>query len=597
MNNWQPLFDKLKRFKQVYGHCHVPPGWEIDPALAQWIINLRDAKQRLPQPLRQQLVEIGVDFPSDDPWNRMYQQLKAYVQQYGHCYVPTDQPEYNDLYNWQRQQRQAKTLLLPLQVEQLDAIGFSWQDVSDVELRWEARYQELCAYQRRFGDTRVPEKYPENPALAGWVIRQRKLQKSGQLSDLRADKLRAIGFLWSEDVERMKEENWQNRFEQLRSYHQAYHAIDRFALRKQDYGLYLWVQTQRMMYHRHRITEARKELLDTLDFPWEKEDYARDRWGKMYQALQAYHRQHGHCRVTGPNVSETLINWVQRQRQRADLLTDEQRERLEALGFIWANELFAGRWENHYQALVNFHRQHGHCQVPKSQKDLYHWICDQKKEKASLSAERKAKLERIPGFLWANELNQQQVKVWEQVYRRFVAFQQQFGETYLLKLKQNPELHHWVNRQIHNKNKLSTYKKERLNAIDFPWQLLQERVDQLWECYYEELVAFQQQHGHCLVDKKDPSYKRLASWVANQRQKPLSADKKARLDAIGFSWPNEIAQQQWQQRLAEAKAIHQQYGYMKVYSCSQLGCWLYHQKKNFSKLSPERQQQLQGLIP
>jgi len=75
--------------------------------------------------------------------------------------------------------------------------------------------------------------------------------------------------------------------------------------------------------------------------------------------------------------------------------------------------------------------------------------------------------------------------------------------------------------------------------------LLQERIDQLWECYYEELVAFKKLHGHCQVNKKDPQHKRLASWVANQRQLPLSADKKARLDAIGFSWANEIAEQQW----------------------------------------------------
>jgi hypothetical protein len=204
---------------------------------------------------------------------------------------------------------------------------------------------------------------------------------------------------------------------------------------------------------------------------------------------------------------------------------------------------------------------------------------------------------KVPEQYPENELNQQQMKVWEQVYQRFAAFQQQFGETYLLKLKHDPELHHWVNRQIHNKNKLSAYKKERLNAIAFPWQLLQERVDQLWECYYEELVVFQKQHGHCQVNKKDTQHKRLAAWVANQRQLPLSADKKARLDVIGFSWANEIAEQQWQQRLAEAKAIHQQYGYLKVHSRSQLGCWLYYQKKNFLKLSPEQQRQLQGLIP
>jgi hypothetical protein len=61
--------------------------------------------------------------------------------------------------------------------------------------------------------------------------------------------------------------------------------------------------------------------------------------------------------------------------------------------------------------------------------------------------------------------------------------------------------------------------------------------DQKWCVYYELMVAFQRQYGHCLVPKND---ERLGDWVTRQRkinmQNTLPRGRKHLLDQIGFIW-------------------------------------------------------------
>jgi hypothetical protein len=61
-----------------------------------------------------------------------------------------------------------------------------------------------------------------------------------------------------------------------------------------------------------------------------------------------------------------------------------------------------------------------------------------------------------------------------------------------------------------------------------------------WEQYYEELCAFQREHGHCRVPRDEHSYARLPGWVARQRRYykagTLSAKRIALLENIGFVW-------------------------------------------------------------
>lgn len=72
----------------------------------------------------------------------------------------------------------------------------------DVKSAWIVRFRELVLFKEEHGHCDVPRRYPDNPALGGWVQNQRyekKLLDEGKASGLTPGKLRAltnIGFNW-----------------------------------------------------------------------------------------------------------------------------------------------------------------------------------------------------------------------------------------------------------------------------------------------------------------------------------------------------------------------------------------------------------------
>lgn len=93
----------------------------------------------------------------------------------------------------------------------------------------------------------------------------------------------------------------------------------------------------------------------------------------------------------------------------------------------------------------------------------------------------------------------------------------------------------WVTTQRYNKDKLSAERKRRLDAIGFVWNWR----DYLWERGFTSLLKFKRREGHCHVPifHREGRY-RLGYWVSAQRRKrnELSAERKVRLNKIGFVW-------------------------------------------------------------
>jgi Helicase associated domain len=99
----------------------------------------------------------------------------------------------------------------------------------------------------------------------------------------------------------------------------------------------------------------------------------------------------------------------------------------------------------------------------------------------------------------------------------------------------NFNLGQWVSVQRYRKHLLPVDRKRRLDGIGFIW----DTRDQLWEQNLAALLKFKQRKGHCCV----PTFYRkgnlqLGWWVATQRRnrKKMSAQRRARLNKIGFVW-------------------------------------------------------------
>jgi len=79
--------------------------------------------------------------------------------------------------------------------------------------------------------------------------------------------------------------------------------------------------------------------------------------------------------------------------------------------------------------------------------------------------------------------------------------------------------YHLVNNKNINNNKkpklrpqLSETKMQQLEALEFPWEVQSWQ----WNGRYQQLVAFQQRHGHVRVPANCAEYPGLGIWVRNQ---------------------------------------------------------------------------------
>lgn len=61
------------------------------------------------------------------------------------------------------------------------------------------------------------------------------------------------------------------------------------------------------------------------------------------------------------------------------------------------------------------------------------------------------------------------------------------------------------------------------------------------------MVAYKEQYGNCNVPQKYNQDPRLGNWVASQRTRKsgLTLEQCAKLDGLGFTWANELCDEQW----------------------------------------------------
>ena len=91
-------------------------------------------------------------------------------------------------------------------------------------------------------------------------------------------------------------------------------------------------------------------------------------------------------------------------------LNDSRLERLQSLGFRWAKRKGQASWENHFDALVAYKAENGHCSVPTKYKEdtaLGRWVSTQRAEykkysegePSQITADKIKRLEDV-GFAW-----------------------------------------------------------------------------------------------------------------------------------------------------------------------------------------------------
>lgn len=275
-------------------------------------------------------------------------------------------------------------------------------------------------------------------------------------------------------------------------------------------------------------------------------------WDYRYGQLVTHTNKHGNCDVS-PKVNKPLSDWMGRQRQqrKRGQLSPSRIGRLDDLGFVW--DPYDAEWDESCCKLEAYHANTGACDLSSDYHDrgLYHWTSRQRtaRKEGRLSQGQIARLDRI-GFDWD-------------------PFGDSFEE-FLDKLRQFKELHHHCN--VPSKQKGLGQKLARQRTLYRLKQLPQDRYHRLvdlgvvfdpyverFETMFARLSRHYELHGNCNVSSETKGNADLPKWMAyirgRKKQRKLSADQIARLDAIGFMWsPKEATQALWNQRMSEMAA-------------------------------------------
>ena len=275
---------------------------------------------------------------------------------------------------------------------------WSWDVLAD---RWDEGLSYLKEVAERVGHTRIPREYKASDGypVGTWMGTQRA--KRGALSPERQVKLEELpGWSWDS-----RSDNWESGFSHLNDFADRegharvpdrYRAVDGFRLGG-------WSSTQRI--RSDRLTPERKARLEALP-GWSWDPFL-DKWEEGFRNLVEFAEREGHA--SAPRGYRTadgyrLGSWVGVQRQIGAKMGPDRRARLEALpGWTW--DPYSDMWEKGFDQLSEFAHREGHTKVThrcvtEGGYRLGLWVSNQKANRDSMSPERRARLESLPGWVW-----------------------------------------------------------------------------------------------------------------------------------------------------------------------------------------------------
>jgi hypothetical protein len=282
---------------------------------------------------------------------------------------------------WQKKIKADPFLLNPEQLAALRAADFP---LFARDVFWIDRYLELFTFTKEHGHALFPVG-KNRGSLATWISTQRTHRMEGKLTPSRQRALHRLKFVWEPH-----ETVWKDRVTVLTRFIRT-HGHMRIPRDETYRQLAGWVVSCRM--RKEKLSPKRRRELEQVGFVWNPFEAA---WQNGLEELKKFAKDHSHGNVPIRSPAYPLaagVVFLGRRLYRAGKLDADRRSELESLGVIL--NLMDRRWEERYRQLTEFHRSHGHVQMPENRpeyKKLKRWLRRQKRRVHSLSNEQKKRL-------------------------------------------------------------------------------------------------------------------------------------------------------------------------------------------------------------
>ena len=239
---------------------------------------------------------------------------------------------------------------------------------------------------------------------------------------------------------------------------------ERTDLEQQDVQPSRWANNYRRTVSKKRKLPPKKmRQLEELDFCWTVQGSA---WDRRYSELQAFHADNGHCQVPMIHPSGLGV-WVKNQKREYrrletgehSTLSRDRLEKLHALSFTFSRSRKEA-WEEKYNELVEFYREHGHSNVPENYEanpSLGSWCANQR------TAYRRHLEQGLPDDAAKGPLSREKIQL--------------------------------------------------LRDVEFIFQIREER----WQSKLDKLQTYYKQHGHVRIPEDDLENRDIRVWVSFQR--------------------------------------------------------------------------------
>jgi hypothetical protein len=328
------------------------------------------------------------------------------------------------------------------------------------------------------------------------------------------------------------------------------------------------------------MDSERKAKLESLEWwQWNPHD---DAWSAKFHELVAFYEANG--RFPLANSPCGLGTWVDSQRSARATMSEERRERLEALEWwVWSVRAAPVRrgWDARFDELVAYHAEHGRIPPQNTPGGLGQWASDQRQRRATMDAARTARLDALGWWAWNKRED-----AWSARFDELVAYHAEHGR--IPPQNTSGGLGQWVTEQRQHRATMDAARKAKLESLG--WWVWNSRVD-AWSARLNELVEFYEAHA-TLPPALTPGG--LGSWVHIQRRDrdTLDPERKRRLDALGWwVWGVRV---EWDIRLDELVAYHAEHGRQPP-STSGLGAWVGKQRQAREAMDATRKARLEAL--